>query len=367
VQITRTQAITLENVPVEPPPFRPGPTRAKAVLVKMETTEGLVGWSLARHTNPLIAHFINAEVAPRLQGEDSLRIERIWRKLENEFYRWKIGGLFTFAMSAVDIALWDLKGKALGLPVHQLLGGASDEIDVYITHGAAYGDAPVYDLDELAAEAAHLVKLGNRFLKHTVARQPIPDPDDDYRRMKAIREAVGPDVKLAMDAAAHMSVPQAVRLCRLTEELDIAFLEEPVHGNDPRLMADVRRRTSIPIAAAEREGVSCLDLLTAGAVDIIQPNVNNDGGFTGAARIATIAKAFRTPIGHGNAGGPHNVALQAGLSNGSIVEYHYLRWMEYNAIFEGVPQPEAGRLAVSQRPGVGLEPRPGLIAEHAVE
>jgi len=375
MKIGRVRAHNLVNIPITPPPFRKLPDVQQALLVEIETDEGHVGWSMVGHghgvapyVHPVVAHFINSHIAPALISENPLLIERIWRRLQQEFAERLIGQTVTTALALIDIALWDIKGKVLGLPVHQMLGGAHDKIAVYITHGAAYGSAPVYSIEELAAEAVHLVKLGNRYLKNPVGRQATgPDPDDDYVRMKAVRDAIGPDISLAMDGNSRMSVSQAARLCKLTEELNIAFLEEPVHNNNPQLLAELRSKTSIPIAAAQTNRFSCRDYLLHRAVDIVQPNVNNDGGYTAGLKIAAMAKAFDTAIGHGNGGGPYNVALQAGVPNGSIVEYHFHKWMAWNVIFKNIPQPVDGYLTVPQTPGIGLEPKDGVISEYAVE
>ncbi|MDF2995008.1 MAG: Muconate cycloisomerase [Xanthobacteraceae bacterium] len=233
-------------------------------------------------------------------------VERIFAKLWKQFIfaQRDLGRSLVAALSTIDIALWDIKGQACRQSVHHLIGGAVDMIPVYITHGAAYGGAPVYSPEELAAEAAHLVKLGNRFLKNTVGRQAVPNPEDDYVRMKVMREAVGPGVKLAMDANARMTAEQAIRLCKLVEELDIALFEEPVLDNDPRLLVELKANTTIPIGVAENHKYAMRDILVANAVDVVQPNVNNDGGYTGALRIAALAKAFNKPIGHGNGAAP---------------------------------------------------------------
>ena len=362
MKITHLQAFHLAEIPVRPPPFRSMPSKAEALLLKVESDEGPVGWALARHANAMMmAHFIETSFAEAAVGLDPLRTEQVSQQLQARFLKWKVGTLLSSAVSALDIALWDLKGRAFGVPSHHLMGGASDSVRVYITHGAAYGDAPRYTIEELTDEAAFLVEQGNTHLKNTVGRQEVPDPDDDYRRMKAIRERVGDQVKVAMDANSLMTAPAALKLCTLTEELDIAFFEEPVVGNDPTLLAHLRQRTNIPIAAAQTDRVSAHELLSAGAVDLIQPNVNNDGGYTGGMRIAALGEAHNVPLGHGNGAGPHNIALQAALRPDGIVEYHFHRWMMYDAIFEGVPVPEGGRLKVSQEPGLGLEPRPEII------
>lgn len=369
MKIARVEAHFLDNIPITPPPFRDLPNVERTILVEIETDQGHVGWGMGGYLHPSSTTFINRYLAPALIGEDPVRIERIAYKLWKQFIfaQRDLGRSLVAALSAVDIALWDIKGQACGQSVHRLIGGAVDRIPVYITHGAAYGGAPTYSVEELAAEAAHLVGLGNNFLKNTVGRQEIPDPDDDYIRMKAMREAVGPHVRLAMDANARMTASQAVRLCRLVEDLDISLFEEPALDNDPLILVELKQHTTIPIGVAENHKVSMRDLLIANAVDVVQPNVNNDGGYTGALRIAALAKAFNKPIGHGNGSGPHNVALQAGLMNGTIVEYHFHKWMAYNAIFEDVPQPRDGFLEVSQAPGTGLKPKDGLVREFRVD
>jgi len=367
--ITRIEAHYLANIPITPPPFRDLPNTEKTVMVEIETSDGVIGWGTGGYFHPSMTSFINRHVAPVLIGEDPIKIERIAYNLWKAFIfaQRDLGRALVSALSTIDIALWDIRGQMAGQSVHNLIGGAFDKIPVYITHGAAYGGAPTYSPEELAAEAKHLVDLGNNYLKNTVGRQEVPDPDDDYIRMKAMRDAVGPDVKLAMDANARMSAQSAIRLCRLVEELDISLFEEPVIDNDPLALAELKRHTTIPIGVAENHKYSMRDILLSNAVDVVQPNVNNDGGYTGALRVATLAKAFNKPIGHGNGAGPHNVALQAGLASGTIVEYHFHKWMAYNAIFEDVPQPENGFLKVSTAPGTGLRPKDGLIKEFRVE
>ena len=366
MKIVRIEAHHLANIPIQPPPFRKLPDVEHALIVEIETSDGLVGYSMGGYTHPVIVDFINRHAAPLLVGEDARHIERLTARFHRHSVVRFMGRAWLSALALIDIALWDLRGKSLGVPVHQLLGGARDKVEVYVTHGAAYGGSPVYSPEELAAEAQHLVSLGNRHLKNTVGRQGLPDPADDYLRMKAMRDAVGPGIQLAMDGNARMTLEQAVKLCHLAEELDISFLEEPILENDPGQLRELRGKTSIPIAAAENHKYSARDLLVADAVDILQPNVTNDGGYTAGLRIGMLAQAFNRPLSHGNGSGPHNIALQAGLANGALVEYHFHKWMAYNAIFEHVPQPENGFLTVSQEPGLGLNPKRGLIKEFKV-
>lgn len=373
--IARVRAHHLANFPITPPPFRDLPKVGSLLLVEVETTDGVVGWGAAGYAHPSVVHLVNEYVADEVVGEDPLNRERIMWKIsdprpDSKFGPRRLGRMLTGALSALDLALWDVAGRILGQPVHVLIGGATDKVPVYITHGAAYSGAPVYSREELAAEAAELAKGGNRLLKNTVGRQIkdgkfAPDPIDDYHRMAAIREAVGPDVKIAMDGNSRMTVRQAEKLATTCEELDIEFFEEPIVANDPHQLRMLRERAPIAIAAAENHLYSAADLIRADAIDILQPNVVNDGGYTGGVRSANLARAHNIPIGHGNGGGPYNIALHAGLGNGSGVEYHYHVWQEYNAVFDGVPQPTDGYVTASTEPGTGLTPKDGVVAEYA--
>jgi L-alanine-DL-glutamate epimerase-like enolase superfamily enzyme len=377
VTIARVEAYNLANFPIDPPPFRELPKTGSLLLVEVETSDGITGWGAAGYAHPTMVHFVNTYVAREVVGLDPLHRERIAAQLsdprpDSKFGPRKLGRMLTGAMAALDLALWDVTGKILGQPVHVLLGGASDKVPVYITHGAAYAGAPVYSPEDLAREAAELAKGGNWLLKNTVGRQMrdgkfAPDPVDDYHRMAAIREAVGPDVKIAMDGNCRMTVRQAEQLAKLCEPLDIEFFEEPVNSNDVHQLAALRKRAPIAIAAAENHLYSAADLIRADAIDILQPNVVNDGGYTAGVRNANLARAHNVPIGHGNGGGPYNIALHAGLGNGTGVEYHYHVWQEYNAAVVDVPQPEAGYVTASTAPGTGLVPKDGFIAEYAAE
>ncbi|MBK4217917.1 mandelate racemase/muconate lactonizing enzyme family protein [Paracoccus caeni] len=365
--IAKIEAYTLKNIPITPPPFRELPKTEGALLLRVETNDGVVGWSTSGYTHPVAIDLINKYLAPRLIGEDPFRTERLPTLFDRHTNERPLGRALQSAMAMIDIACWDIKGKTLGKPVHVLLGGARDRVPVYVTHGAAYDGAPVYSAEELAAEAAHLVMLGNTHVKNTVGRQRIPDPKDDYVRMAAMRDAIGPDIELSMDGNLRMNLAQAAELCDRCHELNISFIEEPIHYNDPANLRDLRQRARIPVAAAENEKFTALQLLQAGSVDFIQPNINNDGGLSAGVRIATLARVFNVPLSHGNGNGPHNIALHAGVQNGGLVEYHYHKWMTYNALFEEVPQPEAGWLTVSQKPGFGLEPKDGIISEYRVK
>ncbi|MGC7942179.1 mandelate racemase/muconate lactonizing enzyme family protein [Pandoraea pneumonica] len=208
MKIVRFEAHHLANIPIQPPPFRKLPNVEHALILEIETSDGHIGYAMGGYTHPVIVDFLNNHAAALMVGQDATCINRVTARFDRHSVVRFMGRAYLSALGLVDVALWDLRGKALGVPVHKLLGGSRDKVEVYITHGAAYGGAPVYDIEELAAEAKHLAELGNLHLKNTVGRQQVPDPADDYRRMKAMREAVGPNVKLAMDGNARMTVAE---------------------------------------------------------------------------------------------------------------------------------------------------------------
>jgi len=274
------------------------------------------------------------------------------------------------AIANIDTCLWDIRGKALGQPVWRLLGGARNAVRVYITFGATgpntgWPDAPGYTLEQLAEEARYHVKNGQRALKAGVGRFDIVDTAADYARMAAVREAVGPDVDLMMDARSRLPLEHAIRLCKLCEPLGISFFEDPVVMNDARLLVELAHHTTIPLAANAHglDRWSYRELLALGAIQIAQMNAAKVG-FTEAIAIAQMAHAFNRSVANGNGGGPHNAQFQAGMRNGSIVEYHYQMWMLYQAVFKSVLQPQEGWLHLPETPGMGLDVRPEVLKDY---
>jgi L-alanine-DL-glutamate epimerase-like enolase superfamily enzyme len=313
--------------------------------------------------------FIEHQAAPFLLGKNPLLTDEIWLAMLRKFGGKHGVTAHAGALAAIDVALWDLKGKALGLPVWRLLGGAQDRVQAYVSFGLAgpntsLGLGEPYTIDELVQEARYLVDQGHPKLKTGVGRADPPDPDEDAARMAAVREAVGRDGRVLMDGACRMPLQDALRLCKLCEPLNVVFFEEPVPLNDPRLLGELRRQTTVPLAAnpsgyrwAYRE------LLQHDAADFLQPNVTQIG-VTEAWKIAEMAQAFNRQIANGNGGGPHNLHLQAGMANGWGVEFHYHNWMLYQAVFQRVPAPKNGWVTPPDAPGFDLDPKPEVMKEY---
>jgi L-alanine-DL-glutamate epimerase-like enolase superfamily enzyme len=361
------------NVPVdvELPGIRKS-TSLSACLVRIETDAGLVGHGFTAITEEeVIASIVNEVVAPALLGADPMAHERLWDRLY-----WLLSprgqtGYAAHAIAAIDLALWDLKGKALGQPVWRLLGGARDRVPLYATFGFGF-----LDREQLAAAARYWRDRGFARLKMTVGNHALARRDErpmlevireDVRRVAAVRDAVGADVQIYVDANCGLDAFHAAELARHLEPLDIAFFEEPLTQNDVPLMADLRRRTRIPLACGQNEGLGFRfrDLLVAQAVDVVQPNVTITGGFTQCAKIAGMAQAFNVPIANGGAWPFHNMHLHAGLANGGLVEYHMVAVLMCEALFDGLPVPADGMLALPDRPGLGFEPNADRVSEIA--
>jgi len=372
MKIARVAAKLLHpRVPITTPGIERTVTR-ELLLVEAETADGRIGYGVtglapAKAVMPLI----NDVAAPLILGMDARRIGEIWNALYRELGQRGQTGIASHAISAIDIALWDLRGKALGEPVWQLLGGARDRVPCYVTCGL-----PSFDIDELVAVAKYWVSEGFSGLKIVAGALARSRPDDfaspkaalreDARRIKAVREAVGEDIDIAIDINCELDFPDALAVTRMCRPYDLAFVEEPVMGNHPRRLADFRRQTDTGIATGQSIGSLARfgELLALDAVDMLQPNVINCGGYTGGLRVADLALAFEVPICNGGGSTVHNMHLQAGAINGTACEWHpYQSAGAAAVVFPGAPVPEGGNLTLPDRPGLGFDPDPDAVKE----
>ncbi len=344
---------------------------ALANFVEVETEDGLKGNALS--TYPLkygIREFINREVEPVMRGMDPLRPEEVRTRVFWATARKYFMGAWNCAMSLVDVALWDIKGKAAGQPVWKLLGGAHSKLPAYITFGL-----PRYSVEELIEVARMLIKDGQTSLKMVVAAgsheydEILGQPTDasileDAERVRALREAVGPGVELMMDANKGATFAQALRLAKLCEPYNLTWFEDPVLQGDPRLMARLRSQTTIPIAAgstATSDLMYLREYLVRESVDYLQPNVRDIGGYTQGLKAAGIAQAFNVPLAMGG-NYPHmNMHLHGGVPNGGRVEFHWQGWKCVEALFDSAPGPVRGTLTLPDAPGLGFTPKAGIL------
>jgi L-alanine-DL-glutamate epimerase-like enolase superfamily enzyme len=360
MRIERIHA-SYHNVPINVPLLEE-PIQRGVVFVRAETDDGATGGGLAGPIlGPAVVEFINRELGPFLRGRDPMLTEHWWHEAYWQFNQRSLSGVVSCGLSGVDIALWDLKGRMLGQPVWRLLGGYSARVPAYITFGL-----PEYSREQLVEAARGQVADGHDKLKMVVATSG--SVAEDAARVRAVREAVGDGVQLMIDANHLFDPLSAAELCRLLEPLGITWFEEPLVGNDARKLAELRQKTSIPISAGQNEGHRWRhrELVVGGAVDIVQPNVLFVGGYTEALKVAHLAQCFNMPIANGGGWPHHNAHLMAAVPNGWRVEFHVVMWYAGNTLFSGTPQPEAGWVTLSNRPGLGFDPKDDAFEEYEV-
>lgn len=346
------------------------------LFVQIETDSGVVGHGISSLA-PVraVAALIDDVATPMIVGMDARRIVDVWNAMYRELGHRGQTGLAYHAISAIDIALWDIRGKALNEPVWRLIGGARDKVPCYVTMGL-----PSMDRDQLASVAKHWVEQGMGGVKMVVgviardrAHEFANMTDallEDARRVKAVRDAVGHGIDIAIDINCEIDPAQALTLVRMCATYGLAFVEEPVPDNDARQMADFRRQTALQVAAGQSLGAlyRFKELLVAEAIDILQPNVVNCGGFTGGMRAADLALAFSVPICNGGGSTQHNLHLQAGAVNGTICEWHpYQSAGAVAAICPTAPVPKNGVLHLTDAPGLGFDPDPAALKEYAMK
>ena len=346
------------------------------VFAEVETDGGIVGHGISSLAPAgAVAALIDGVVTPIILGMDARRIAEVWNAMYRELCHRGQTGLAYHAISAIDIALWDIRGKALKEPVWRLLGGARDKVPCYVTMGL-----PSMDREQLASVAKHWVSQGFGGVKmvvgviardraHEFANMTEALREDAYR-VKAVRDAVGDNIEIAVDINCEIDPSQALTLAKLLKPYDLAFIEEPVPDNDPRRMADFRRHCGHQVAAGQSMGSLSrfAALLAHEAVDILQPNVVNCGGYTGGLRAADLALGFSTPICNGGGSTQHNLHLQAGAINGTICEWHpYQSAGAVAAICPAAPTPKNGVMALTDAPGLGFDPDPAALKEYAAK
>jgi L-rhamnonate dehydratase len=347
-----------------------------ANLVEIETDDGHVGHAFSAYPMGFaVREIIESEITPAILGLDARNIEAVQERMlwsvATKFYT----GVFSCAASLIDVALWDIKGKATGWPIWRLLGGARQTVPAYITFGLKQ-----YSTEQLIEVAKTLISQGHTHLKMVVGdpldnELPGERPTDSVvahsaNRVKALREAVGPDVNIYMDGNKNMTVHQAVWLAKLVEPYGLTWFEDPVINANPRLMAEVRHQTTIPIAAGS-SGTTDMnalrEFLLHNSVDYLQPNVRDIGGFTAGLKAAGMAQAFNIPISMGG-NWPHmNMHLQAGVPHGGQVEFHWQGWQVGVMLFDGAQDPENNTVTLSDRPGLGYTPKEGIVQEYAID
>jgi len=289
-------------------------THSGLSLVKIETDEGITGIGLGG--GGLIGRATVQHLTKELIGEDPINVERLWHKM---WIPKLIGrrGLTTRAISAIDIGLWDIRAKVANLPLYKLLGGFRDRVPTYIA-GGYYEEGK--GLKELAREMEENVEIGARAIKMKVGAVSIAE---DVERVKTVRQAVGPNVKVMVDANCAYRYYQAIQLAKRIEEYDIFWFEEPVAADDYDGCRKLAEATSIPIATGENEYTryGFRDLIAHNSAAILNADAKILGGVTEFMKVAALAQAHDLDIApHGSQ--DIHVHLVAAIANGLILEFY---------------------------------------------
>lgn len=322
------------------------------VVCEIETDEDYVGIGMASR---FLAHGVSTTVmrhlAPAIIGMDPRDLEAIHARLHKlASARGQTIGINLSALSCIDLALWDIIGKSSGRTVAQLLGGHKDFAESYITFG--FG---CFDCDQLVEVANGLHAKGHRRFKMLVG-EAKGGIQEDAVRVRHVRDALGSEAVLAIDANEHLPLDEAMRLARIIEEYDIAWFEDPVWRNDPRDMALLRSRTSIPISAGQMDGHSdrFRTFVEHDAIDIFMPNSLYNGGMTETRRVAHLAQIYNRPLSDAGGGGIFSLHHVAGFRNGTLAEVHLGVEQIERTLFLEVPAIDNGRIRVPTAPGFGV-------------
>jgi D-galactarolactone cycloisomerase len=265
-------------------------TARSSCVVEVATDEGVTGWGECYGPAAVNKALIETQYAPRVIGRDPFDVEVVWEDLYNRIKDYGASGFSLTALSGIDIALWDVMGRTVGKPIHKLIGGAHRKELVAYATGLYFTDMDRL-VEEAVEEARGYAAQGFQAIKMKIG---LGDPALDLRRVKAVREAIGPEVGLAVDANHCFTVPQAIRLGRMMEPLDLLWFEEPISPEDHDGYAKVTRALDMAVAGGENDFSrwGFRDIIARKAIDIVQPDVCAAGGISECRKIATLASAF---------------------------------------------------------------------------
>jgi len=334
----------LANMPEEAGRMRP------IVILRLRTDSGIEGIGLtfygARVTRAL--HAAVEDLAALTVGEDPMRIESILAKLRRAADSCGPAGLFTLAVSAIDIALWDIKGKALEQPLWKLLGGHRERVPTYASGSLRRGLS-----DKQAEQAARiLVQKGFREMKTQMALPGNPTPAEEVRRVRVVRDAIGPDIKLMCDINQRWRPEQAIDIGSRAEDVGLFWLEDVTTADDYQGLARVTAALKTPVAGGEYLwGIAPFrQMMDAHSVDIVMIDLVRVGGVSQFMKVAGMAEAFNLPV-VSHVMPEMLLHVIAACPNGLTVEY--MPWML--ALYEETPRIDNGALVLPDKPGLGLK------------
>ncbi|MEA2531341.1 MAG: D-arabinonate dehydratase [Thermomicrobiales bacterium] len=360
------------------------------LLVQVHTDEGIVGLGEAAAYGGYLESMealVTGELRRIIVGEDPFRVEKLWSMMATRPHQRGRRGMLMMGISGIDIALWDIVGQATQTPLYRLLGAYRDRLTAYASAGFYARDK---DAQALAEEVRGYAERGFRWVKIKVGRNPdvMLNPlhdmhfsdyatarlDEDVERVRAVREAVGPKVKIAVDANNAWTAPVALKFMREVEPLDIAWLEEPVATEDLVGSAELAHQLDTPIAGYETEtGLPGFrELIVRQAVDIVQPDAIWTGGITECRKVAALAQAFHLPVvPHVFSSGLSTIAnmhLIASLPNAGLLEFDQNPNPLRSELFEEPIEVGAdGTVKLPERPGLGVKLNQATIDKYRVD
>ena len=357
MKIDHIEALAL-NAKIDKP-FSIATTRfeeVRSLIVRVVADNGLVGIgeSVVRSAPKATKYIVEDMLAPLVLGEDPLNAAGLWWKMFSAMRtRGHTKGHFVEAISGVDVAIWDLIGKALEMPVYKALHGFGRQT----LH--AYGSSVFCDIPE------KMIAGTQKFLDHGFDAVKIKlgmGVNKDVEAIEAIRQAVGKDIRLMVDTNGNYDAGSAVRLGRLLEPFDIQWFEEPVPPYDLRGYKQVKQGQPVPVAGGEGEFslYGFRDLLSTGALDMVQPDIGRVGGFTEGMRIAALIQADNLGLSpHTGMFSALNVVVAmhfaAAAPNFRIFEFMELEHPLMDIFTEPMPRPKNGVIRMPESPGLGVE------------
>lgn len=338
-----------------------------AVVVKVTTQGGLVGWGESHHgrAHSSIAHFINHALRPLVMGRDATDVQGAWHRIyQAQLAAMGTGAACAMAMSGIDMALWDIRAKAVGWPLYRLLGGSNRPLPAYAGGVALGWQEPQALADEARAHVAAGYKAVKLRLGDAVVR--------DLARATAVRQALGDDIVILADVNTAYTVADARRAMPVLDALDIGWLEEPFPAHDWRSYEVARSYGKLPFAAGENHYTrfEFNRLIDDRVVGIVQPDLSKAGGITETLRIAAMASAHKVPV--------HPHSSMTGINMAATL--HVLAAIEGNGYFEAdvsrnnlfrdalVSTPfhvdAQGHVRPSEAPGIGVEVDEDFLNAH---
>lgn len=359
------QIATLETTVVELPMPKPIGTAIHqmrsvgCVLTRVRTTDGVTGEGFVFTLNGDRVRAFDEMVrgmAPYVVGEDVRNVEKINQAVWSAINPTGHKGVTIAALSAIDTALWDAVGRTTGMPLAKLFGGMRDRVDTYASSGLWLSQS----IDDLQAEAQRFVDAGFWGMKLRIGSDFA---DDDIERIRAVREVIGNDVELYVDANQAFTPKRAIRLGRRMEEFNLAWFEEPVSALDLEGHAEVRAALDTPIASGETEytHLGMQAMIDARSCDVLMPDLQRVGGFSEFRKAAAAASARHMKVSS-HFFTEYSLCLAGSLSN--CVSVEHVDW--FAPLFNETVELDGGQLVVPGRPGTGFTFDAAAIDAHRV-